>query len=219
VALYCTDSVACNGLRDHLRKTGIDFLDKYPKDDPVAGAEFDALGGQGVPLVVFKQRLMHGYYPSSFDRLYAQYQTGVAQAPPPQPAATQSANAPTPGQAAVRVEDIAPAAFAAYIQLHPAAVVQFTSPDHGCIYCVDGSFEVFDAIAAAHATKGLPFVRVQWSPWAVFPKELLAMVNGLPSQIVFKNGLQKNRFEGSIGPPARQQKFRSWLAPELGATP
>lgn len=216
VVLYCTDSAACKGLRDHLRKTGIAFLDKYPKNDPEAGAEFDALGGQGVPLVVFKHRLMHGYYPNSFDRLYAQYHSGATpgrtpQPAPPETAVAQSARPPARPGAALQVEDIAPADLAAYIQTHPNVVVQFTSPDRGCGFCVDGSFEAFDASAAA-ASGNIRFARVQWSPWNNFPKEIERIIGGsVPIHINFKSGQAKGRYAGTIGSSANQEKFQRWL--------
>ncbi|WP_114970025.1 thioredoxin domain-containing protein [Rhodoferax ferrireducens] len=228
VVLYCTDSVVCKGLRDHLRKTGVAFLDKDPQNDPQAGTEFDALGGQGVPLVVFKQRLMHGYYPISFDKLYAQYHTAPVSASPQlgsrpvaatptQPVTTGAiATAVVPGRG---IDVVAPAAFATYIQSHPDVLVQFTSPDRGCTYCVDGSFEAFNTIASTHATKSIQFARVQWSPWHTFPKGLQpTTIYGIPTQILFRNGQSKDRFEGNIGSPERLQKFRTWLEPHLGTT-
>jgi len=91
VVLYCTQvSAGCKTLRAHLKAIQIDYLDKDPKTDSLAASEFDALGGQGVPLVVFRDRIMHGYYPSSFDRLYARYQAGSSQT------ITQAAVFPSP---------------------------------------------------------------------------------------------------------------------------
>lgn len=227
VVLYCTSiSAGCKGMRKHLRKINLDYLDKDPETDPVAGAEFDALGGQGVPLVVFKQRLMHGYYPTSFDRLYAQYHTGSTPvsaaaatpsprpgtaAPPPRPGT--AANPPAvatavasglPGAAVLprlmsgSVEKVAPAAIEAWLKLNPNALVQFTSYDPGCRFCVE-SYQAFNSIARAYAGR-IKFARVHWSPWLPFPGEVEKpySVGGIPEQIAFKNGKQTGRFSGTL---------------------
>lgn len=77
VVLYCTTlSAGCKGMREHLAKRGIDYLDKELTTDSVAQAEFAALGGQGVPLMMFKDRLLHGYYPTGFERVYAKQTSG-----------------------------------------------------------------------------------------------------------------------------------------------
>lgn len=77
VVLYCTTlSAGCKGMREHLTKRGIDYLDKELTTDSVAQAEFAALGGEGVPLMVFKDRLLHGYYPTGFERVYAKQTSG-----------------------------------------------------------------------------------------------------------------------------------------------
>lgn len=229
VVLYCTSmSAGCKGMREHLRKIGLDYLDKDIVNDPQACAEFDALGGQGVPLAVFKQRLMHGYYPSSFDRLYAQYHTGTAVPPSPRPVAaapvTPAPVLPAPAapvaavsaaataqpviakparpsaraSASVHVDDIAPADFAAYVRANHSVVVQFTSADPNCTFCVDGSFEEFNAVAASRTGPDIRFARVQWSPWSKFPRELASFVNGIPFQAVFKGGRLVDSAQGSL---------------------
>lgn len=197
VVLYCTDvSAGCKGMREHLRKTGISFLDKNPQTDPQAGTEFDALGGQGVPLVVFKQRLMHGYYPSSFDKLYAKFHAGAAVAPgkntlpkPPIPQNVASSSTQVgPGQVSSgHVELVEASAIQAYVQTHPHVVVQFTSPDAGCGPCVK-AYAGFDAASAAHDDK-VKFARVQWSPWVRFPKEIETYkLLAVPARLAFING-------------------------------
>lgn len=232
VVLYCPEvHAACKGLREHLHKSGIDFVDKDPKGDPVAGSEFDALGGQGVPLVVFKHRLMHSYYPTSFDRLYAQYHAG---SPPASAAAARSDPSPRPSTAAPsprpstvapvanppvvastvasglpgaavlprlmsgRVEEVAPAAIEAWLKLNPNALVQFTSYDPGCRFCVE-SYQAFNSAARAYADR-IKFARVHWSRWLPFPEEVEKpySVGGIPEQIVFKNGKQIGRFGGTL---------------------
>lgn len=94
VVLYCTTlSAGCKGMRAHLAKRGIDYLDKELTTDAVAQAELAALGGEGVPLIVFKDRLLHGYYPTGFERVYAKQTSGQ---PAQRPANTGADRASAP---------------------------------------------------------------------------------------------------------------------------
>lgn len=201
VVLYCTSvSAGCKGIREHLRKRGIDFLDKDPNGDPVAGVEFNVLGGQGVPLVVFKNRLMHGYYPTSFDRFYAQYHTGSAPAAAARaaPVPVAGKTGPTAGlpaghlastsQRGAMVEDIAPDAIKAYLDRHPYVAVLYTSPDGTCPPCVS-SQPPFEQ-AAVSGLSAIRYVRVQWSPWWETPAAVKPFHDKayLPAITVYRRG-------------------------------
>lgn len=224
VVLYCTQiSAGCKGLRAYLRKAGIDFVDKDPKTDPVAGAEFDALGGQGVPLVAFRHRLMHGYYPSAFDSLYARYHTVSKPAPaqaatPATAGARQAASHPVPAFGATAanpaetvgtVETVEPAAIAATIHAHPDLVLQLTSPDTRCGHCV-ASYQGFDAAARTYGRR-IKFARVAWSPWTQFPKEVTAIHDGgyAPTQLAFRSGKKTGEFDGNL--MNRSREFGAFL--------
>lgn len=213
VVLYCTTlSAGCKGMRAHLAKRGIDYLDKELTTDTVAQAEFDALGGLGVPLMVFKDRLLHGYYPTSFERVHAQQAAGqpaprAANAGAGQrgasaggkPGAATAADAPVPSAAGLAspVERIKPASIAAYLQAQPEVVVQFTSPDEHCRYCVE-SYPGFDAAARAYG-RAARFVRVEWTPWNAFPEAVSGFgFGGVPAQIAYRSGKEIARFDGSL---------------------
>lgn len=218
VVLYCTDiSAGCKALREHLRKTGVSFVDKNPQTDPQAGAEFDALGGKGVPLVVFKQRLMHGYFPASFDKLYAKYHKGMeAKAAAATPATSPDSDKVGPPTAARvssqdsspnAVELVEPSAIEAFVQTNPRVVVQFTSPDTGCRPCID-AYAGFNAAADSH--KGnVKFIRVQWSPWSQMPKEV-AKYNllAVPARVAFLNGVVIHKLLGGAG----ENEIRAWVS-------
>lgn len=224
VVLYCTQANAgCQGLRAHFAKLGLDYVDKDPQADPQAGAEFDALGGQGIPLVVFKQRLMHGYYPSSFDTLYAQYHTGSKPSPaqaatPATAGARQTASHPVPAFDATAanpaetigtVETVEPAAIAATIHAHPDLVLQLTSPDARCGHCV-ASYQGFDAAARTYGRR-IKFARVAWSPWTQLPKEVTAIHDGgyAPTQLAFRSGKKTGEFDGNL--MNRSREFGAFL--------
>lgn len=211
VVLYCTTvSAGCKGLRAHLAKRGIGYLDKELTTDPVAQAEFEALGGLGVPLMVFKDTLLHSYYPTSFERVYAEQASGRPADRAANAGAGQSSvpagdrprqSAATPAAATVvsasPVEAVAPAAIAAYIQSHPDVLVQFNSPDARCRYCVE-SYPAFDAAARAYG-RAVRFVRVEWTPWNAFPKEVSGFdFGGVPTQIAYRAGKELARFDGSL---------------------
>lgn len=210
VVLYCTTiSAGCKGLRAHLAKRGIDYLDKELTADSVAQAEFEALGGQGVPLVVFRDRLLHGYYPTGFERVYAQQASGQASRPPaesqrgadarggetrPSPAAPSSKLA----RGAV-VEDIAPEALGSYLARYPYVVVLFTSPDATCPPCVKSQPE-FDA-AAIGGLQAIRYVQVQWSPWSKYPAAVKPFYDKayLPGITLYRQGRAIAHQSGYLG--------------------
>lgn len=86
------------------------------------------------------------------------------------------------------VVELKPNAVAAFVAQHPYAVVQTTSPDLACKYCV-GADKVFDQSAAQKHSLPWVFARVQWSPWHKMPDFGGVMkVLGVPSQVVFLKG-------------------------------
>lgn len=88
---------------------------------------------------------------------------------------------------AVKVTELKPGDLAGFLARHHYAVVQLTSPNPSCTYCV-GADRTFDQAAALPHRKGLVFARVQWSPWNKFPDfgPLITEVYGLPSHFVFQ---------------------------------
>jgi hypothetical protein len=224
VVLYCTDvSAACKGIRKRMRDRGIPFVDKDPKNDPVAGAEYDALLGDGVPLIVLDRCVVRGG--NYFDSLYAKYHGNAESESQPAP---QTSTAPVmPGSPAIAIRpqprpiepvwtvtDIAYDALGPIVAANPVVVVQYTSDDRGCGYCVDGSFEAFDGFAARYGDKAR-FVRVKWSPWNRFPKGLEKM-RGIPRHaVIAENGEEAGFFMGTIASTANQAKFKRWLDQQL----
>ena len=87
---------------------------------------------------------------------------------------------------AANVKELKPAELAGFLARHDDAVVQLTSPNPSCTYCV-GADRTFDQAAALPHRQGLVFARVQWSPWNKFPDfgALITEVYGLPSHFVF----------------------------------
>jgi hypothetical protein len=220
VILYCTDiSAACKGIRKRMRDRGIPFVDKDPKNDPVAGAEYDALQGDGVPLIVLDRRLVRGG--DYFDSLYAKYH-GAAAADA-QTSAVHSASLsadtvdrpqPRPIEPVGSVTDISYDMLGAIVAANSLVVVQYTSDDRRCGFCVDGSFEAYDGFAARYGDKAR-FVRIKWSPWNRFPKGL-ENIRAIPRHAVIgQNGEERAAYMGTIASSANQAKFRRWLEQNL----
>jgi hypothetical protein len=108
--------------------------------------------------------------------------------------------------ATAAVTELKPQEVAAFVAKHPLAVVQFTSPDRGCGYCI-GADKTFDQVAALPSSQAIRFARVQWSPWRKVPDfGALVQVYGVPEQHVFKDG----RSAGSAGGrPAGADQLRA----------
>lgn len=88
-----------------------------------------------------------------------------------------------PAVTELRAQDVA-----AFVARHEYAVVQMTSPDRGCGYCV-GADKVFDQAAALPRGTPMAFGRVQWTPWRKFPDfGSLLPTYGVPTHFVFRNG-------------------------------
>ncbi|TWI69793.1 hypothetical protein IP91_00866 [Pseudoduganella lurida] len=91
---------------------------------------------------------------------------------------------------AAPVKELKPTEVAAFIARNPDAIVQITSPDPKCGYCI-GADKRFDAAAAAPGNRKLAFARVQHSPWAAIPDfgDLIKLY-GVPTQVIFRSGKQ-----------------------------
>ena len=60
----------CHRARDYFLRNGIAFIEKDIEDSASARAEFDALGGVGVPLLVLANRAMNGFSAEAFQYWY-----------------------------------------------------------------------------------------------------------------------------------------------------
>lgn len=77
---------------------------------------------------------------------------------------------------------------AAYLAQHETVVVQFTSPDPKCRYCI-GADRLFDQAVAPARDPKVKYVRVQWPVWHRFPDfGSIHKPIGLPDHIVFQRG-------------------------------
>ena len=94
----------------------------------------------------------------------------------------------TAGAQAATVTELKSAELGAFLARHEHAVVQLTSPNPSCKYCV-GADHTFDQAAALARRQGLAFARVQWSPWNKYPdfSTLGFRVYAVPIQVVFRN--------------------------------
>lgn len=106
-----------------------------------------------------------------------------------------SAAYPTRPAHAARVQEVRMQDLAAYLARNEAVVVQFTSPDPKCRYCI-GADRIFDTAVAPARDPKVKYVRVQWPVWHRFPDfGSIQKPLGLPEQMVFQRG----RAIGSIG--------------------
>ena len=121
----------------------------------------------------------------------------------------------TAQSAPAAVLELTPEGVAAFVAKHPYAVVQATSPDSSCTYCV-GADKVFDQAAAQKHSLPWVFARVQWSPWNETPDFGSTMrVYGAPAHFVFIKG-QPAKDAG--GRPASASQFAQTLARIAGAS-
>lgn len=87
-----------------------------------------------------------------------------------------------------------------YLHMHANGMVQFTSPDPDCMYCLHAN-PPFDT-ASTHFDNGISFVQVQWTPWYELPAEARMFgIAALPSQIAYKNGARIHTLPGDIAHP------------------
>lgn len=93
------------------------------------------------------------------------------------------------------VTDLQPSELGAFVQQHPQVVVQFTSPDKGCGYCI-GADKLFTDGVAQSGKEGWKYVRVQWPRWNQMPTFAAPVkVWGVPDHQVYEGGAYK----GSAG--------------------
>lgn len=90
--------------------------------------------------------------------------------------------------AAAAVTELKPSELAAFVARNEYVVVQMTSPDASCTYCI-GADKIFDQASALSLDVPIAFARVQWSPWNKYPDfGPLVKVLGMPMQVVFRHG-------------------------------
>jgi serine protease inhibitor ecotin len=89
---------------------------------------------------------------------------------------------------AAPVTELSPDKLAAYVAKNELVVVQLTSPDPKCKYCV-GADKTFDQAAAQATNPKMKFARVQWPVWHKMPNFApLFSATGIPRQLVFRGG-------------------------------
>jgi hypothetical protein len=89
------------------------------------------------------------------------------------------------------VTELQPSEVAAFVQKNPKVVVQFTSPDKGCRFCV-GADKLFTDGVAQSGKDGWKYVRVQWPRWSQIPEFAPPVkVSGVPDHQVYEGGLYK----------------------------
>ncbi len=89
---------------------------------------------------------------------------------------------------ATPVTEIKPDQLAAYIARNDLVVLQLTSPDPKCRYCI-GADKTFDQAAAEAKNPAMKFVRIQWPVWHKMPSLAPLLDNGgIPRQVIFKGG-------------------------------
>ncbi len=113
------------------------------------------------------------------------------------------------------VRDVPAAEINKAVQSDRLSIVLFTSPDVGCKYCI-GQSQLFDDFAKTFKGDAQQ-LRVQWSPWHVFPPaaQLPTTVYGLPSWFVFKSGRVVATSTGKVSDvPALQALFDRASSPE-----
>jgi hypothetical protein len=98
--------------------------------------------------------------------------------------------------AAASVTELKPSEMAAFVARHEYVVVQMTSPEWKCTYCV-GADRTFDQASVLRADVPMAFARVQWSPWSNIPDfGPLVEVLGVPTHYVFRRGKVMGEAEG-----------------------
>ena len=71
VVMYATDWCPyCAKARAHFRKHGIDYVEHDIEKSPEGRAEYQRLGGRGVPLILIGEQRMSGFSEARFDALY-----------------------------------------------------------------------------------------------------------------------------------------------------
>jgi hypothetical protein len=110
--------------------------------------------------------------------------------------------------ASLDVIELQPAQLPAFLMQNPSAVVQFLSSDLNCGFCISAAY-TFDSAAKHRTDKKVMFARVQWGkPWRNIPQfGGTFSISGIPSQIVFYNGIKVGGFDGK--PPDRNVIYKA----------
>lgn len=84
-----------------------------------------------------------------------------------------------------------------FLAAHEVAVIQYTSPDPKCGFCV-GADKPFDAMAALAFDPRRGYARVQWQPWRQFPAfpAGLQATDKIPMVHVYVRGQFAGQYEG-----------------------
>ncbi|ATQ77425.1 hypothetical protein CR152_25180 [Massilia violaceinigra] len=97
---------------------------------------------------------------------------------------------------AAKVIELKPTEVDAFLSKPGYVVLQLTSPDRGCKYCI-GADKTFDQAAAESTDRNTVFARVQWPVWYKAPKMGARIgIGGVPRQIVFKDGKEQRQAGG-----------------------
>lgn len=97
------------------------------------------------------------------------------------------------------VVELQPSEVAPFIRQNPKVVVQFTSPDRGCGYCI-GADKTFTEGVTQLGMDGWKYVRVQWPRWRDMPTfDAPVKVSGVPDHQIYTDGAYK----GSAGGRAK----------------
>ena len=89
---------------------------------------------------------------------------------------------------AATVTEIKPAQLASFIAKNDLVVLQLTSPDPKCRYCI-GADKTFDQAAAEARNPVMKFIRIQWPVWHKMPSLSPLLDNGMiPRQVIFRGG-------------------------------
>jgi len=89
---------------------------------------------------------------------------------------------------AARVQEVSMRDLPAFLAKNDTVVVQFTSPDPKCRYCI-GADKAYDSAVAPARDARVKYVRVQWPVWYKFPDfGKLPKPLGLPEQMVYRRG-------------------------------
>lgn len=71
VVMYSTEWCGyCKKARKYFQQKGIPFVEYDIEKNATAKRQYDALGGRGVPVIVFGKQRMNGFSVASFERLY-----------------------------------------------------------------------------------------------------------------------------------------------------
>jgi hypothetical protein len=93
------------------------------------------------------------------------------------------------------VTELQPSEVSAFVRQNPKVVVQFTSPDVRCGYCVGAERQFVEGVARS-GKEGWAYITVQWPRWIDMPTLAPPVkVWGLPDHQIYEGG----QFKGSAG--------------------